>query len=96
VLEAANGEEAVTWYARHHPDAVLLDINMPVLDGIGALVRIRELDPQARVIMLTAQGEHDDVRAAIRAGARDYLLKPFTVRRVLQAVEILLKSGRAR
>jgi two-component system chemotaxis response regulator CheY len=90
VIEAANGLEAVDRFVWHRPDVVLLDINMPVLDGLGALMQIRQHDPHARVIMLTALGEKDQVVAAIQAGARDYVLKPFQVKRVLQSVEKLL------
>ena len=90
VLEAEDGLEAVSHYARHRPDVVMLDINMPRLDGLGALGRIKQLDPSARVIMVTATGEQAKVLAAIRAGARDYVVKPFQVRRVLQAVRKLL------
>jgi two-component system chemotaxis response regulator CheY len=71
----------------------LLDINMPVLDGLSALTRIKHLDPNARVVMLTALGEKDKVVAAIRAGAQDYVVKPFRVERVLQAVRTLLSTA---
>jgi two-component system, chemotaxis family, chemotaxis protein CheY len=90
VLEAEDGLEAVSQYVTHRPDVVMLDINMPELDGLGALAQIKHHDPQARVVMLTAAGEQDKVLAAIRAGARDYVVKPFQVRRVLQAVQKLL------
>lgn len=98
VLEAENGYEAVALYAHHRPNVVLLDINMPRLDGLGALVQIKALDPHARVIMVTAQGERGKVMAAIRAGAQDYVVKPFQVQRVLSAIGTLLtkepRSGR--
>lgn len=90
VLEAENGLEAVSQYVTRRPDMIVLDINMPELDGLSALARIRQFDPEARVIMLTAAGDQDKVLAAIRAGARDYVVKPFQVRRVVEAVQKLL------
>ena len=90
VIEAENGLAAVKRFVWHRPDVVLLDIDMPEMDGLGALVQIRQHDRHARVIMLTALGEKDKVVAAIRAGARGYVLKPFRVRQVLQAIQTLL------
>jgi two-component system chemotaxis response regulator CheY len=90
VVEAEHGLAAVKKFVWHRPDVVLLDTDMPELDGLGALVQIRQHDPQARVIMLTALGERDKVVAAIKAGARDYVLKPFRVNQVLRAIQTLL------
>jgi two-component system, chemotaxis family, chemotaxis protein CheY len=90
VIEAEDGQEAVALYAACRPHVTLLDINMPRLDGLGALARIRELDPHAHVVMLTAKPERDKVLAAIRAGAQDFVAKPFQVKRVLDAIEKLL------
>jgi two-component system chemotaxis response regulator CheY len=90
VIEAENGLAAVKRFVWHRPDVVLLDINMPELDGLGALIQIRHHDPHARVIMLTALGEKDQVVAAIQAGARDYVLKPFRVKQVQRAIQTLL------
>jgi two-component system chemotaxis response regulator CheY len=90
VLEAGNGLEAVLSFVRYRPDVVVLDVAMPGLDGLGALAQIRRHDPDARVIMLTAQAERNKVLAAIHGGAGDYLLKPFQVRRLLDAVRKLL------
>src|SRR4051794_5957738 len=56
VIEAANGREAVTKFLWHRPDVVVLDINMPEVDGLAALAQIKQFDPGARVIMLTALG----------------------------------------
>ena len=90
VIEAGDGEEAVAVYKADRPDAVLLDITMPKMDGLQALEQIRKIDPHARVAMLTAAGQQAVVREAIEAGAQDFVLKPFDDARVLKAVESLL------
>ncbi|MCL6625935.1 MULTISPECIES: response regulator [Alicyclobacillus] len=85
--EAADGNEAVDKYQELRPDLVTLDITMPELDGIGALKKIRALDPGARVIMCSAMGQQAMVIDAIQAGARDFVVKPFQADRVLEAVQ---------
>jgi two-component system chemotaxis response regulator CheY len=89
VLEAATGAEAVALYQQQRPDAVLLDITMPEMDGLTALAHIRALDPAARVAMVTALGQQALVLAALQAGARDFVLKPFQPERVLDALKKL-------
>jgi two-component system, chemotaxis family, chemotaxis protein CheY len=90
VVQAENGLEAVKHYAEHHPDAVLMDITMPEMDGLAALKEIRKMDPNARVAMVTAMGQQAIVMEALKAGARDFVLKPFQPDRVLNAVQKLL------
>jgi two-component system chemotaxis response regulator CheY len=92
VLQAENGEEAVRQYAAERPDAVLLDITMPHKDGLSALKEIKSLDPDARVAMVTAMGQQAIVMEALRAGARDFVLKPFQPDRVLAALRKLLAA----
>jgi len=75
VAEAGDGEAAVAAAVRHAPDVVLLDLAMPVLDGVGALAQLRERAPAARVIVLTSFGEDDRLFAALRGGAAGFLLK---------------------
>ncbi len=75
VLEAANGQEAVQAYERENPDLVLLDVNMPVLDGLNALARIKQLDPDAFVVMLTSLTNRQTVEECSRLGAAAYLRK---------------------
>jgi two-component system chemotaxis response regulator CheY len=90
VVEAATGDEAIDVYQRERPAAVLMDITMPRMDGLEALERIRAIDPNARVVMLTAMGQPAIVRQAIRGGARDVVVKPFHPDRLLSAVERLI------
>ena len=91
-VQAENGLEAVKQYAVHHPDAVLMDITMPEMDGLAALKEIRKMDPNARVAMVTAMGQQAIVMEALKAGAKDFVLKPFQPDRVLNALQKLLAS----
>ena len=85
--EAENGIKAVEKYKEVQPDLVLMDITMPELDGIGALKQIKELDPNASVIMCSAMGQQAMVVEAIQSGAKDFIVKPFQADRVLEAVK---------
>jgi two-component system chemotaxis response regulator CheY len=87
VAEAANGLEAVQRFKQYRPELVTMDITMPEMDGIEALTEIIRLDPQARVIMCTAMGSKSMVLDAMKAGAKDFMIKPFLEERVLQAVK---------
>ncbi len=93
VIEASNGLEAVQKYKANRPDAVLLDITMPDMDGLQALKEIRKLDPTARVAMVTAMGQQSIVIEALKAGARDFVVKPYDSDRVLTAVKKLAGQG---
>ena len=90
VVEASSGSEALQRYDEHRPDAVLLDLRMPEMDGLAALKQIRQLDPAARVAIVTA-GSEAEVEEALRAGARAFVLKPFNSMAVLGAVGKLLR-----
>ena len=86
VGEASNGAEAVDRWQELRPDLTTLDITMPEKDGLEALREIIALDPGARVIMCSALGQESKVIESIRAGARDFVVKPFQPERVLDAV----------
>lgn len=75
VGEAANGREAVDLWLKHRPDVTLLDLRMPVLDGVGAIEEIRRRETSARVIVLTTYDTDNEISGAIKAGAKGYLLK---------------------
>jgi DNA-binding NarL/FixJ family response regulator len=75
VAEAANGEDAIEKFRTHRPDVVLMDLQMPGLNGIEATVRILSEFPEARIIVLTTYNGDAQVLRALRAGARGYLLK---------------------
>ena len=92
VALAENGREAVAKYAEWRPDAVLMDITMPEMDGLEALKEIRQIDPSARVAMVTAMGQQAMVMAALKAGAKDFVLKPFQPDRILATLHKLLAA----
>ncbi|MDI6716278.1 MAG: response regulator [Actinomycetota bacterium] len=85
--EAGNGEEAVSKYQQLRPDLVIMDITMPIMDGITAINEIKKLDDSAKVIVCSAMGQQNMVIQAIKSGAKDYVLKPFQPDRVLEAVK---------
>ena len=89
--EAENGREGLILYAEKRPDAVLLDIAMPVMDGITALKRLVRYDPEARIIMCSALGEQEMIVRAIQLGARDFIVKPFQPERIVSALEKTLR-----
>lgn len=86
VGEAANGNEAVERYQALRPEITTLDITMPEKDGITALREILGIDPAARIVMCSALGQEAKVLESIRAGARDFVVKPFQTERVLDAI----------
>ena len=75
VAEAENGLEAIRKYEEHHPDVTLLDLRMPVMEGVETVRQIRERDPRARVIVLTTYDTDDEISQALKAGAKAYVLK---------------------
>lgn len=87
VAEASNGKECVVQYENTHPDIVLMDITMPDMNGIEATQLIKALDPNAKIIMVSAMGQQDKVFSAIAAGAKDFIVKPFEKERILACIE---------
>lgn len=75
VAEAADGLAAVQAFERYRPDVTLLDLRMPLMEGVEAVRHIRDRDPQARVIVLTTYDTDEDIARALRAGAKAYILK---------------------
>ncbi|MEN8005667.1 MAG: response regulator [Candidatus Krumholzibacteriota bacterium] len=88
--EAGDGTEAITQYRKIKPDLLLLDITMPNLDGTQALKTILADDPHAQIVMITALGQKDQVLDAIKAGARDFIIKPFDHDRVADTLHRIL------
>lgn len=86
VNEAENGQEAISKYQSFQPDLVLMDITMPVMDGITATKEIKALDANAKVVMVSALGQQTMVIEAIKAGAKDFVVKPFEPDKILGTV----------
>lgn len=89
VGEAENGIIAINKYKILKPDIVTMDITMREMDGIEALKKIIEIDPQANVVMLSALGQETKVRAAILAGAKNFIVKPFKEDHLLKVLNSL-------
>jgi two-component system chemotaxis response regulator CheY len=89
VVQAENGLDAIEKYKSSRPDAVLMDITMPEMDGLTALKELKAFDPTARIAMLTALGQQQVVLDAVKSGAKDFLVKPADGERVLAAVSKL-------
>jgi DNA-binding response OmpR family regulator len=92
VLKATNGQEAVDAVVERHPDLVLLDVMMPVLDGFGACERIREFS-NVPIIIVTARGSEQDRVRGLDLGADDYIVKPFSATELLARVRAVLRRA---
>ncbi len=90
VAEAANGVEALAAYDTHRPDVTLLDLRMPVMEGVEVVKRIRERDPHAKVIVLTTYDTDDDISRAMKAGAKAYVLKDISADGLIAAIHDVL------
>jgi len=89
--EASNGVEAIERYAAVKPDVILMDITMPDMDGLEALRRIKEMDPNAKVIMCTAMGQQAAVAKAVELGAQQFIVKPFQPDRLMAAIDTVCR-----
>lgn len=86
VGEAANGKDAVRQYVKLKPDVVTMDIAMPEMDGITALLLIRRVNPFARIIMISSTGDKELMTKAMRAGGQDFIMKPFSAAKVVEVM----------
>ena len=84
--EAENGREAVEKYQDLDPDIVTMDITMPEMDGLEAIKAIKDIDPGANIVVVSAMGQQKMVIEAIEAGAEDFIVKPFKDERVIEAL----------
>ncbi|MHA6251199.1 response regulator [Oceanobacillus sp. CAU 1775] len=90
VAEAENGEEAIELYKEHRPDIVTMDITMPVMNGIDAIREIKKIDENASIVVCSAVGQKNVVVEAIEAGAKDFIVKPFNEKKVLETLNRIL------
>lgn len=86
IAEASDGTECIQQYQIYKPDIVLMDITMPDMDGITATKKIMEIDPNAKIIMVSAMGQQAMVFSAIEAGAKDFIVKPFQPEKILNCI----------
>ncbi|RYD48509.1 MAG: response regulator transcription factor [Verrucomicrobiaceae bacterium] len=92
--EAANGSEAVTAYSQIQPDVTLMDLRMPVCNGLEAIRQIREQDPNARILVLSSHEGDEDIHSALAAGAMGYILKHSSDDQITPAIRALLQGKR--
>lgn len=92
VYEAENGEEALIKYAEVKPDIVLMDILMPRMDGISATKRMLQNDPQAKIIVISAVGKSGLKKECLAAGAKEFIVKPFKVKELLNSIDSRVKE----
>lgn len=90
VAEAGNGVEALDAYDRYHPDVTLLDLRMPVMEGVEVVRRLRERDPRARVIVLTTYDTDEEISRALKAGAKAYVLKDISADNLVACIRDVL------
>jgi two-component system NarL family response regulator len=93
VAEAGNGVEGVVAFERYRPDITLLDLRMPEMEGVEAVRRIRQIDPQARIIVLTTYDTDEDISLALKAGAKAFILKDITAEDLVACIRAVL-AGR--
>lgn len=90
IVEAGNGEQAIAAYQEQKPDLILMDITMPVMDGLEALKRLKEIDKNVQVVMCSAMGQETMVVDALKLGAKDFIVKPFKPDRIMKTVNSIL------
>lgn len=91
IIEAANGEEAVEKFKEERPDLVVMDITMPVMNGLESLSKLKEIDSNVKVIMCSAMGQENMVLEALKLGAKDFIVKPFKSDRIMKTISSLLE-----
>lgn len=90
VVEADNGAKAILKYKLHRPDVVLMDITMPLMDGLESIKRVLRFDPSAKIIVVSAMGTQSYVMEAIMEGAKTFLVKPFDKDKILTTIKQVL------
>ncbi|MDB6127915.1 MAG: response regulator receiver protein [Verrucomicrobia bacterium] len=93
LIEASNGAEALVIYERDHPDLVLLDVNMPVMDGIETLRALRNIDPACVVVMLTSLANRKTVEETVELGAAGYILKDTPKEEIARALSDIIHAS---
>ena len=91
--EAENGKTALFMYEKNRPDILLLDISMPVMNGLTALKMLKDKYPEAKVIMCSALGQQKYIVKAIQLGAADFVVKPFKAERLISSISKVMKKN---
>ncbi|OCS82976.1 response regulator [Caryophanon tenue] len=90
VGQASNGKEAIEKYKQYQPDIVTMDVTMPIMNGVDALEQIVQQDPHAKVVMVTALGQHKLMKRALQSGAKEFITKPFEPSRLKEVLDQVL------
>lgn len=93
ILEATDGQKAVDIYKEKNPDLVFMDIVMPIKDGIQAVSEIKDFDENAKVVMASSSGTKENLKKAIKAGAFEFIQKPWEQEQINKIVNNFLKKG---
>ena len=93
VGEAKDGVEAVDQFKVLHPQVITMDMTMPDMDGIQAVKEIMAIDPHTNIVMVSAMGQQAMVVEAMKAGVKDFIVKPFQADRILETLEKILKGA---
>ncbi len=92
-VEAKDGKEAVSLYKKGDIDIVFLDIVMPQIDGIEAIKQIKAVEENANIVMVSSVGTQGQIKAAIEAGAKDFIQKPFVSNQILTVLDNIVKGN---
>ena len=87
---ANNGEEACKIFNEKRPDLMIMDINMPLMDGLETLKAVRKIDKHAKIVMCSAMNQPKMVMDTLKEGAKDFIIKPFQQKRVLEVVKNII------
>ena len=90
IIESKDGQQTVELYKTEKPDLVFMDSVMPLMDGVEAVRQIIAFDPSAKIIMLSSVGTRGQIKAAIDAGAKDFIQKPFKPERIIDVINLNL------
>jgi two-component system chemotaxis response regulator CheY len=92
IIEATNGQEGVAAYQRENPDLVLLDVNMPIMDGIETLTALKQIDPDCIVVMLTSLANRQTIEQASELGATNYIRKDSSREEITQTLTEVIET----
>jgi two-component system, chemotaxis family, chemotaxis protein CheY len=92
VGEAKDGKEAVDLYQKIHPELTLMDVNMPGMDGIEALGKIMHIDPDAKILMISAYNKEHTIREALTIGAKGFINKPFHLLNLMREISYITED----